>query len=119
MRVLRDRERFTCRFHSMPNAAGHEFFEAQVNRMEVSPDSFRVLIGFHYIDDTIREELRRQKQLEDALRDAELQNEIISVISAIYHSIFRIDLTTDTVYFISGSDALRREITPAACPTRG
>lgn len=116
MRVLRDRERFTCRFHSMPNAAGHEFFEAQVNRMEVSPDSFRVLIGFHYIDDTIREELRRQKQLEDALRDAELQNEIISAISAIYHSIFRIDLTTDTVYFISGSDALRREITPGGVP---
>lgn len=116
MRVLRDRERFTCRFHSMPNAAGHEFFEAQVSRMEVSPDSFRVLIGFHYIDDTIREELRRQKQLEDALRDAELQNEIISVISAIYHSIFRIDLTTDTVYFISGSDALRREITPGGVP---
>ena len=84
--------------------------------MEVSPDSFRVLIGFHYIDDTIREELRRQKQLEDALRDAELQNEIISVISAIYHSIFRIDLTTDTVYFISGSDALRREITPGGVP---
>lgn len=116
MRVLRDRERFTCRFHSMPNAAGHEFFEAQVNRMEVSPDSFRVLIGFHYIDDTIREELRRQKQLEDALRDAELQNEIISAISAIYHSIFRIDLTTDTVYFISGPDALRREITPDGVP---
>lgn len=31
-------------------------------------------------------------------------------------SIFRIDLTTDTVYFISGSDALRREITPGGVP---
>lgn len=54
--------------------------------------------------------------MDSIARDAELQNEIISAISAIYHSIFRIDLTTDTVYFISGSDALRREITPGGVP---
>lgn len=117
MRELRIRDRFSCRFHSMPNAAGHEFFEAQVSRMEITEDTFRVLLGFHYIDDTIREEVRRQKQLEDALRDAELQYEIISAISKIYNSIFRIDLTTDTMHFVSGSDRLRREIGDGV-PTR-
>ena len=110
MRELRIRDRFSCRFHSMPNAAGHEFFEVQVSRMEITEDTFRVLLGFHYIDDTIREEIRRQKQLEDALRDAELQYEIISTISKIYNAIFRIDLTTDTLFFVSGSERLRREI---------
>ncbi len=117
MRELRIRDLFTCRFHSMPNAAGHEFFEAQVSRMNITEDTFRVLLGFHYIDDTIREEVRRQKQLEDALRDAELQYEIISAISKIYNSIFRIDLTTDTLHFVSGSDQLRRTI-GSGVPTR-
>lgn len=110
MRKLRDRDRYTCRFHSIPNAAGHEFFEVQASRIEVSATSFRVLLGFHYIDDTIREELRRQKQLEDALRDAEIQNEIISAISAIYHTILRIDLATETIHFVAGSDPLRQSI---------
>ena len=117
MHELRSRDRFSCRFHSMPDAAGHEFFEVQVSRMEVTEDSFRILLGFHYIDETIREEIRRQQQLEDALRDSRLQYEIISAISKIYNSIFRIDLTTDTLHFVSGSERLRREV-GSGVPTR-
>lgn len=117
MHELRSRDRFSCRFHSMPDAAGHEFFEVQISRMEVTEDSFRVLLGFHYIDETIREEIRRQQQLEDALRDSRLQYDIISAISKIYNSIFRIDLTTDTVHFVSGSERLRREV-GSGVPTR-
>ena len=37
---LHSRDRFSCRFHSMPDAAGHEFFEVQVSRK----DSFRILL---------------------------------------------------------------------------
>ena len=44
MHELRSRDRFSCRFHSMPDPAGHEFFEVQVSRKEVTEDSFRILL---------------------------------------------------------------------------
>lgn len=92
---LADRDKISFRFQSLPNDAGHEYFEAQITRMTVDEESFKVLVGFRFIDDIIRENREKQRVLEEALEEARINNEIISAISKIYFSIYRIDLEKD------------------------
>ena len=66
MDYLTDHQRFVYRVQIKPNASGHENYEVQVVRMN-SVDGFKVIIGFHYIDDMIREEERRKIELENIL----------------------------------------------------
>ena len=56
MRELKTRDRISFRFQSLPNGAGHEYFEAQITRMAIYEESFKVLIGFRFIDDIVRED---------------------------------------------------------------
>ena len=57
MRELKTRDRISFRFHSLPNGAGHEYFEAQITRMAIDEENFKVLIGFRFIDDIVSENL--------------------------------------------------------------
>lgn len=57
MRELKTRDRISFRFQSLPNGAGHEYFEAQITRMAIYEESFKVLIGFRFIDDIVSENL--------------------------------------------------------------
>ena len=57
MRELKRRDRFSFRFQSLPNGAGHEYFEAQITRMAIDEEKFKVLIGFRFIDDIVSENL--------------------------------------------------------------
>ena len=56
MRELKTRDRISFRFQSLPNGAGHEYFEAQITRMAIYEENFKVLIGFRFIDDIVRED---------------------------------------------------------------
>lgn len=56
MRELKTRDRISFRFQSLPNGAGHEYFEAQITRMAIDEENFKVLIGFRFIDDIVRED---------------------------------------------------------------
>ena len=87
--------KISFQFQSLPNGDGHEYFEAQITRMDVNEDSFKVLIGFRFIDDIVKEARENQRVLEEALTEARINNEIISAISKIYFSIYRIDLEHD------------------------
>ena len=95
MRELKSRDRISFRFQSLPNGAGHEYFEAQITRMGIDEENFKVLIGFRFIDDIVREDREKQRVLREALNETRINNEIISAISKIYFSIYRIDLEKD------------------------
>ena len=54
------------------------------------------------------QERRRQNELEVALEETKLSNEIISAISKIYVSIFRIDLERDFYEEVSSENEIHR-----------
>lgn len=108
MEKLRDRERFSFRYVSVPDADGYSQFEVVVSGIPGEPDSRRVLIGFRHVDEIVRAEQERQAKLEAAFQAANQSNEIISAIGKIYVSIYAIDLTGDTLEELSSSTAMRR-----------
>ncbi len=63
------------RHKTVPNDAGMEYFEATVVRFFVDDNTFKVIIGYHPIDELVAEEEERRKQLEEALRAAKQANE--------------------------------------------
>ena len=107
-KIMSVQERMQFRYQSFPNEAGHEFFEVQISRMEDLQGIRSVLIGFRHIDELVQEEQTQQAKLKEALTAAELNNEIISTISKIYVSIFRIDLTRDFYEEVSSDSEIRR-----------
>ncbi len=101
-RTLFARDRMSIRFRSVPNAAGQQYFELQAVRVRGGESEFPVMLGFRHIDDIVAREQLHQEALERALAAARLNNEIISAISKIYSSIFRIDIPNDRYDEVSG-----------------
>ncbi len=105
---LCQKERFTYRYESVPSEHGKRYYEGQVIRVQMDPGAFTAIIGFRYIDDTIKGELDYESALKQALEEARLNNEIISAISKIYFSIFRIRLLDDTYEEVSREGEMHR-----------
>lgn len=101
---LSEKARLSFRYRSTPNPAGQQYFEVQVIRVKNTDQEFSGMLGFRYIDDIIAKEKEHQAELEKALSEARLNNEIISAISKIYFSIFRIDLPNDYYEEISSDN---------------
>lgn len=105
---LNRKERVIYRFRALPNSAGQEYFELQAVKINTKNNPYCILVGFHHIDDIVNEELRQQKELETALAEARLNSEIVSAISKIYFSIYRIDLNADIYDEISSGEEFHR-----------
>ena len=105
---LNRKERVIYRFRALPNSAGQEYFELQAVKINNKNNPYCILVGFHHIDDIVNEELRQQKELETALAEARLNSEIVSAISKIYFSIYRIDLNADIYDEISSGEEFHR-----------
>ena len=88
--------KLSYRYRVTPNAAGQENFEAEIFPFSAASSS-RVLI-----------EQNSRRQLQEALDEANLNNEIISAISKIYFSIYRIDLTQDMYEEVSSDNKVHR-----------
>ncbi len=101
-KTLTERDRMSFRYHSVPNAAGQQYFELQAVCMRKNEHEMMVMFGFRHIDDIVASEQRHQETLEKALAEARLNNEIISAISKIYSSILRIDIPNDHYDEVSG-----------------
>ena len=99
--------RLSFRYQVTPNSVGQEYFEAEVFPFDFGSDS-KVLIGFKNIDDLISYEQNSRRQLQEALDEATLNNEIISAISKIYFSIYRIDLALDMYEEVSSDNEVHR-----------
>lgn len=74
MRYLEKEESFTLRHRTLPNKMGMEYFEATAVKLYEDENSYEVILGFRPIDDIIAEEVKHQKQLEEALKSAEIAN---------------------------------------------
>lgn len=99
--------KLSYRYQVTPNAAGQEHFEAEVFPFD-SGSTTKVIIGFKQIDELVAYEQNSRRQLQEALDDANLNNEIISAISKIYFSIYRIDLTQDMYEEVSSDNEVHR-----------
>ena len=57
-------DRFVYRYESVPNKAGHRYFEVQVVRINEDHFDGNVIVAFHHIDDIITREQKYQWELE-------------------------------------------------------
>lgn len=94
MRELRTKDRVGRRYQSVPNAIGNIYFEVRANRVQQTETSFQILLDFRSVDEIVREEREHQHALETALTESRMSYEVISAISKIYYTIYRIDLRT-------------------------
>ena len=108
MEQLTKKGRYVYRYRTVNNAMGRQYFELLVSLLWQTEDSFHVIMGFRHIDETVKEAQKQQRKLEEALDAANLNNEIISAISKIYFSIYRIDLASDIYEEISSGNELHR-----------
>lgn len=96
-KMLSEHPRVTGHYESMPTPSGQRFFEAQIVRTHDAQGQMYALIGFRCIDPIMERETAIQKELKEALDEAQLRYEIISAIAKAYTTIVRIDLVQDTV----------------------
>ena len=108
MEQLTKKGRYVYHYRAVPNAMGRQYFELLASLLWQTEDSFHVIMGFRHIDETVKEAQKQQRKLEEALDAANLNNEIISAISKIYFSIYRIDLANDIYEEVSSGNELHR-----------
>ena len=107
MEYLGQHERFTYCFRCHPNPAGQKHFEVQIVRLK-NISGFKVVMGYRYIDDIIKEQERQKAELEDALEAASLNGEIIDSISKLYWLIYRMNLETGTYEEVSAGNEMHK-----------
>ena len=107
MEYLGHHERFTYCFRCHPNPAGQKHFEVQIVRLK-NISGFKVVMGYRYIDDIIKEQERQKAELEDALEAASLNGEIIDSISKLYWLIYRMNLETGTYEEVSAGNEMHK-----------
>lgn len=108
MHELRTKDRVSRRYQSVPNAIGNIYFEVRANRVQQTETSFQILLDFRSVDEIVREEREHQHALETALTESRMSYEVISAISKIYYTIYRIDLRTGCYEEIAGEQRMHR-----------
>lgn len=91
MEYLSHNKRMIYRYRSKPDLLGNEHFEVQAVRLSTE-NSSKIVLGFRYIDDILREQELQNEKLENALAQAQFNNEIIGAISKIYWGIYHLDI---------------------------
>ena len=94
MHELGTKDRVSRRYRSVPNGIGNIYFEVRANRVQQTETSFQILLDFRSVDEIVREERKHQHALETVLTESRMSYEVISTISKIYYTIYRIDLRT-------------------------
>lgn len=113
---LGHKQRFAFRYRSIPNLLRQQYFETLIIKMPESDDNnYKILLGFKHIDDIVALEQKKQFELEQALTEANLKNEVISALSQIYYAIFLIDLEKDQYKEISGEGGTHRLAGKSGC----
>ncbi len=109
MAILSEKRVVSRKFQTVPNKMGQCYFEVRATKMEDAGLEFNVVFDFRHIDEIVAEEKKRQKELEIALDEAEMKNNIISALSKIYFAIYRIDLEKSYFEEISNEDVTSRK----------
>ena len=108
MESLSHQDTYALRFHTIKNPAGMEYFALKAVRLHIDEEHFHVIIGMQPVDELVKKDKENQIRLENALVQANLNNEIISAIAKLYWMIYRIDLETGIYEEISSGEEIHR-----------
>ena len=103
-RRMRDRDKITYHYRSVSKEGRDSYYEAYAVKESVDEESFYILLGYRNIDSILYKEKAIQEQLQNALDEIKLGNEIISSIAKTYQYISRIDIQGDWFEEISNMD---------------
>lgn len=97
-------EKITYHYQSVSKEGKVSYYEAYAVPGKVDRETFTVFLGYRSVNSILYKEKAVQRQLEKALEEAELRNEIISSIAKTYQYISRIDIQADWFEEISNRD---------------
>ncbi|WP_455720410.1 ATP-binding protein [Agathobacter sp.] len=106
-RLLSRNEKITYHYQSVSDNGEESYYEAYAVKGYVDDEAFDIFLGFRNIDSIVYKEKAIQEQLQNALDEARLSNEIISAIAKTYQYISRIDIQADYFEEISNRDEMR------------
>ena len=90
---LQEKERLTYYYHSVSKDGKDNYYEAYAVKGKTDGKNFYIFLGYRNVDGILYKEKAIQKQLQRALDEAKLSNEIIEAIAKSYQYISRIDIS--------------------------
>ena len=90
---LLEKERLTYYYHSVSKDGKDSYYEAYAVKGKTDGKNFYIFLGYRNVDSILYKEKAIQKQLQRALDEAKLSNEIIEAIAKSYQYISRIDIS--------------------------
>ena len=90
---LLEKERLTYYYHSVSKDGKDSYYEAYAVKGKTDGENFYIFLGYRNVDGILYKEKAIQEQLQRALDEAKLSNEIIEAIAKSYQYISRIDIS--------------------------
>lgn len=90
---LQEKERLTYYYHSVSKDGKDSYYEAYAVKGKTDRKNFYIFLGYRNVDGILYKEKAIQEQLQRALDEAKLSNEIIETIAKSYQYISRIDIS--------------------------
>ena len=87
MKELKKRDSIEIYHKTIPNGSGSRHFLARAVRLSNEKDHFKIILGFHSVDEIIKKE-----------QEIELQREIIEGLGKEYFSVLAVELDKDRVF---------------------
>ena len=101
---LLENDRITYHYHSVSKEGNDSYYEAYAVKGKVNDKKFYIFLGYRNVDSILYKEKAIQEQLQRALDEAKLSNEIISAIARTYQYVSRIDIKEDWFEEITNRD---------------
>ena len=102
---LQEKESLTYYYHSVSKDGKDSYYEAYAVKGKANGENFYIFLGYRNVDGILYKEKAIQEQLQKALDEAKLSNEIIEAIARSYQYISRIDISKDWFEEISNRAA--------------
>ena len=102
---IQEKGSLTYYYHSVSKDGKDSYYEAYAVKGKADGENFYIFLGYRNVDVILYKEKAIQKQLQRALDEAKLSNEIIEAIAKSYQYISRIDISKDWFEEISNRAA--------------
>ena len=90
---FQEKERLTYYYHSVSREGKDSYYEAYAVKGKTDGEKFYIFLGYRNVDSILYKEKAIQEQLQRALDEVKLSNEIIEAIARSYQYISRIDIS--------------------------
>lgn len=102
---IQEKGSLTYYYHSVSKDGKDSYYEAYAVKGKANGENFYIFLGYRNVDGILYKEKSIQEQLQKALDEAKLSNEIIEAIARSYQYISRIDISKDWFEEISNRAA--------------